>query len=198
MSDFTQPSSPTSNQVELEFVQQVLADASEGYCWDPAEDSTNADPGQVDSKSTEFLQVELNGSPFFETLERSWNEADAALKLETQLRQTLGDRLPQGLLARLLISAQQVIYTGQSLSEQLVQCIEGLIPQLDEDDLQVMARPYAVAMRDRGTPQSLEGLQTSVRATQWTELSPIEQARLSLAISHYILSELPRHAPKAP
>lgn len=196
MSDFTQSSSPNSNQVELEFVQQVLSDASEGYCWESTE--RGADAGQLDSESAEILKMELSDGPFFETLERSWHEADAAIKVETQLLQALGERLPQSLLARLLTSAQQVIHTGQSLAEQLVQCVDGLIPQLDEDDLQVMARPYAMAMRDQGTPQSLETLRTSVRAAQWTELSPIERARLSLGISHYILSELPRHAPKAP
>ncbi|MGF1513668.1 MAG: hypothetical protein ACFB5Z_08240 [Elainellaceae cyanobacterium] len=195
MSDFTQPSL-NGNQTELEFLQQVLADASERYCWEFIEREADADPGPTEPESADLRPERLDETPFFDSLELAWNQADAALALETQIHRSLGDRLPQPLLQALLTNAQQAIHRGQSLGEQLVQCVQGLTPQLDEDDLQVMVRPYTLAMRNQKTAFSLETLRASVRAAQWTDLSPIERARLSIGISHYLLAHLPHHTPR--
>lgn len=198
MSDFTQPS-PESNQVDLDFVQQILAVSGEGYCWDPSQNigaDLDVDPnlGEEGLLDSATARETLNNKLFFETLENAWNEADAALALETELVQALGDRMPQPLLQTLLEKAQQAVHAGQTLGDQLVQCVQGLIPQLDADDLLVMARPYALAMRSSEASMSLETLRSSVRVAQWTELSPIERARLSLEISHYVLTQLPHQA----
>ena len=75
----------------------------------------------------------------------------------------------------------------QSLADQMVECVLDILPQWDEEDLQVLARPLAYAMRD-ADPEGVE----LVMATQrlWAELSEIEQARVGLAVARYAISQL--------
>ncbi|MEO0405894.1 MAG: hypothetical protein AAF289_00945 [Cyanobacteria bacterium P01_A01_bin.135] len=206
MHDCTQPPLNSSSseksqpeRVELEFVQHLLA-ADEGYCWEPSAPGSEAYLdwlerrwlAEVDGKADS--SEDLRETEFFTLLDQAWNEIDApASSLMKEIAQGLGDRLPQELLNRLLTSAKQVLATGQPLGEQLVQCVQSLVPQLERDDLLIMARPYATAMRDRQDPISLNGIRSSVRAAQWSDLVPVERARLGLELSHYILTRLPHH-----
>ncbi|MGB3612271.1 MAG: hypothetical protein WBA10_00660 [Elainellaceae cyanobacterium] len=203
MYDHPQPPSNESpshdSQITLDFVQYILA-ADDGYCWEPSAPGSDAYLDQLEqgwlSQSGDLPQGDLSDAQFFETLDRAWEAADGATTdLETELRQSLGDRVPLTLLRSLLTKAQQIFGTDHALGSQLVHCVQGLVPQLDADDLQIMARPYALAMRDRQASPSLDTLHSSVRAAPWDDLIPIEQARLGLELSHYILSQLPHHPP---
>ena len=75
---------------------------------------------------------------------------------------------------------------NMSLAEQLVECVRVVLPDLAREDLQVLARPYAFAMRGNSSESTLAGAENC----QWTDLSDIERARVSLAIARYALAEL--------
>ena len=69
----------------------------------------------------------------------------------------------------------------------MVECVLDILPQWDEEDLQVLARPLAYAMRDVDS----EGVELVVATKRpWAQLSEIEQARVSLAVARYAISEL--------
>jgi hypothetical protein len=69
-----------------------------------------------------------------------------------------------------------------------VQCVQDALPNLAEDDLYVLARPLAYAMRGNDAP--IESTLERVRSIEWDALSDVEQARLSLAIARFALAEL--------
>jgi hypothetical protein len=97
--------------------------------------------------------------------------------------------VPQQVIDVIFRRAQQMLDANLSLAEQLVACVQESLPGWGNDDLQVLARPLAYAMRDSGDTAILESALKTVRCIDWTELSGVEQARLSLAIARYALAQ---------
>ncbi|HCF26280.1 MAG TPA: hypothetical protein DEV81_03430, partial [Cyanobacteria bacterium UBA11049] len=58
-----------------------------------------------------------------------------------------------------------------------------------EDDLLILARPFAVAMRSPDTA-TVESQLSHVSCQNWANVSEIEQARASLAIARYALAQV--------
>jgi len=104
------------------------------------------------------------------------------------IKQGLSDRfrgVPTAWLDAIATAAQEVSQQRYSLQDKLVSCVHTLLAQWSEEDLQVLARPLAYAMRGN-TPeeQTLTGV--------WENLSPVEQARWRLAIAKAALQEMER------
>ena len=74
-----------------------------------------------------------------------------------------------------------------SAAQQLVYCVLPLFPNWAEEDLQVLARPFAYAMRG-GELFIGGGALANIQVENWQGLSEIEKARVSLAIAHYALN----------
>ncbi len=87
------------------------------------------------------------------------------------------------------LSATHLLPVNLSLGEKLVRCVLALQPQWAEEDLQVLARPLAYAMRGNETA-AIESTLAGVRHAPPAELTEIEQARLILAVAPYALTEL--------
>ena len=75
------------------------------------------------------------------------------------------------------------------MADRLVECVQSLLPDWAEDDLLVLARPFAYAMRG-SQAADVESVLGEIRHEDWTALSKIEQARVSIAIAHYALEQL--------
>ena len=118
----------------------------------------------------------------FAQLEQVW----VTTALQKSLREKFA-RVPEDFLARIAQSVQNATVKYQSLADQMVECVLDILPQWAEEDLQVLARPLAYAMREVDS----EGAQL-VMATKrpWAQLSEIEQARVSLAVARYAISQL--------
>lgn len=201
MRDSTQPpldAHSQQEQAELDFVHQIMA-GDEGYCWEPSAPGSEAYLDWLERRwlATAEAPLELQEESFFATLNAAWDSLESSTTIETTITAVLGDRLPQERLRHLLTTAKRVLASGQPLGEQLVQCIQNLVPELHRDDLFTMARPYATVMRDRHSPTSLDQVRTSVRAAQWDDLVPLERARLGLELSHYILAHLSPQGPSS-
>jgi hypothetical protein len=65
--------------------------------------------------------------------------------------------------------------------EHLVQSVQDLLPNWGTDDLLVIARPYAYAMRGYPDLDKLEDL-------DWVELSQIERAKLTILIAQFAIN----------
>lgn len=102
-----------------------------------------------------------------------------------QLRQ-FQSRVPSGLLHRLANSATALARSGQPLIDQLVQCVDDVLPGWNADDLAVLARPLAYSLRD-GRGEILELNLRAIPATDWESLSTLEQARLTLTVASVAL-----------
>ena len=73
-----------------------------------------------------------------------------------------------------------------SAATQLVKSTSGLFPDWAEEDLQVLARPFAYSMRGAAVESTL----ATVGHREWRELSEIERVKVSLAIANYALIKL--------
>jgi len=84
--------------------------------------------------------------------------------------------------------AQDTIAANALLVDRLVACVQEILPTWADDDLYVLARPLAYAMRSDDAP--VTAVIDAVRSADWADLSEIEQARLSLALARYTLDQL--------
>jgi len=192
MKESTNPVSALSHQqrVELEMLHSVLADDA-NYPWNPYDPATqdyldkleaslSSDDLPEDAVASKWSQIRYEAEQLWENRSES---------LTTSLVQKFGARVPTRLLTQLAVQAQAASNSGRALMDQLVDCVQAVLADWEPDDLQVMARPLAMAMRD-GQGEILDITLRSVRQTEWEELSEVEQARLSLAIARYALDEL--------
>ena len=189
-----QDSSSRSNQIraELELLYSIL-DQEGSYPWNPSAPDTDAyfTDLEADWSALNLSAEELTTGwqTFSAQLEQLWSDASPSPSLQTVLAQKFSGRMPQSMLQEIAHRAQQIISAGRPLADQLIHCVEDIMSDWDETDLQVMARPFALAMRD-GQGEILNVTLSSLENREWTELSDIEQLRLSLAIARYAIAEL--------
>jgi hypothetical protein len=181
----TRHSQATPTQADLDLLQTLFAEENP-YPWNPTQPESEA---YLTELETEFelsncltnTEVTQRSAALFTQVEKLYT----ATTLQQTLLQRFADRVPRDLLHRL---AQGALQVGEqmsdcrvSLADQLVECVREILPQWQAEDLYVLARPFAYSML---------GSETEVRGTEWTELSEVEQARISLAVARYALSEL--------
>ena len=115
-------------------------------------------------------------------------------RLSQQLKEKFAGRLPVEVIAQIGDRAQQLANktksNGQSVLDQMVACVQGVMAQMAEDDLRVMGRPMAMAMRGNSTDELVTATMKSVRMGAWETLSDIERARLSLAAARHAISQI--------
>ncbi len=196
---------PFQAQAELELLQLMLQDDHPLiYPWNPAAPEAEA---YFEALEQEVLQVGWttddfvgSGQVLANTLNQVWAELDGTTvapvaisspttSATTVLRQ-FAAQVPQQMIDTIVQRAQQLVSSNLSLADQMVQCVQSCLPSWAEEDLQVLARPYAFAMRG-ADPETLESTLRSMRCAAWADLSGIEQARLSLAIARYALDQMP-------
>jgi hypothetical protein len=93
------------------------------------------------------------------------------------------------MLEAIASKAQQIFSTNLSLADQLVLCVKPLLPNWADEDLLVLARPLAYAMRGASDSNG-ESIPGVPRPVEWTELTQMEQVRMSLAVAHSALVQL--------
>jgi len=187
-------------QAERELLQLILQSEA-SYPWNPADPGAEAYFAELEQEvaaSWSTAELAAQGQALSTQLDQLWAtvlpaatiQETAAQSLSADLFGQFAAQVPKSLLDRIVDRANQIIATNLSLADQLVQCVQELLPEWGEDDLQVLARPFAYAMRGAET-EMLEAALRSVRCAAWTELSGVEQARLSLAIARYAIAQLP-------
>ena len=123
----------------------------------------------------------------FGQIKSCWADSPApesALDPLVTLTDKFGGRVPQAWLAE--IANQVTNLTTQKLEpiDRLIESVRGLLSNWAADDLLVMARPYAYAMRcDPGVNDPTR----IVRDLEWTKLSELEQAKLTMLIAQYAI-----------
>ncbi len=183
-------------QAQLELLEAlVLSDVP--YPWNPATGNTEDLLATVEQNflGNEDLATDIaQRSPvLYRQLDQLWAVVDAKQTtvleaLQAALPERLVHWVPQTLLQAIAQTCDQLVTSPLSFADQLVSCVRELLPNWSEADLQVLARPLAYSMRST-VGDVTESVLASVRAVEWSELSDIEQARLSLAIARQALLE---------
>lgn len=194
--------SSVHNQVELELLNLIL-DETVNYPWNPADPETETYFAALEQEvmNAGWTSAELAeaGQRLATTFDQLWaTETAEAPVVELAhnaqfagLFQQLTAQVPQQLIEGIISRARRVISSNLSLADQLVLTVQECLPNWAEEDLQVLARPFAYAMRGGAESEMLESALRSVRCAAWTELSGVEQARLSLAIARYAIAQMP-------
>lgn len=192
-----EPSIPDSRlthqqRLELELMHSVLEEQATTYPWNPYDPAAKAYLDQLeDSFADDDLSEDVFNSQWHQVAQVAQQIWDApAASLLTVLTQKFGSRMPANLLEQLATNAQTAAQSGRALIDQLVATAQAVLEDWEADDLQVMARPLALAMRSGGQGEVLETTLHSIRETDWNQLTEVEKARLSLAIARYALGEI--------
>ncbi|NJL89753.1 MAG: hypothetical protein HC916_08115 [Coleofasciculaceae cyanobacterium SM2_1_6] len=175
------------SMVEKLFLETVTQPEAEFYPWEPSQGETfSYFDTQEQLLSLESIldegELGLRVQSLFSQLGQCWRST-------TQwaiIQQVLLDRfagIPTVWLESITTAAQGVVQQKISLQDKLVTSVQSLLGQWAEEDLQVLARPLAYAMRG-----NIE--ENQVFTGVWEELSPLEQARWSLAIAKAALQAL--------
>lgn len=164
------------------------------YPWNPADPESEEFFEQAEQavgfEEWQGAEIAAQAPAFFAQVDRLWATTALQNSLQGTLAQKFSLRIPEVLLTAIAQQAQALVASSLSLADQLVQCVDELLPSLDVEDLQVLARPLAYAMRGDGDTLGCDTVLNSVRAAAWEDLTDIEQARVSLAIARYALAEL--------
>lgn len=156
------------------------------YPWDVADPATDdyfaAIDESLDDPAVEAA-IAAGWQRFSVQLETLWGTSDSVTEQIThRLMDQFQARMPADILAQIAAQAADLSRQGQALIDQLVVCASTILPTWDADDLAVLARPLAFALRD-GQGEMLDLTLRTLPQTHWEALSEIEQARLTLAIA---------------
>jgi len=191
--------------VELELLETLLEPEDATYPWNPADHDSEAYFNESEQQFAvpDWLEDELTAkSPdFYGKLDNLWSEMDTKSKslcqpnqsvldsLQVTLNSAFANSVPPAWLNAIASKAAEMFATQQSMGEKLVQCVQSVLPAWDVDDLFVLARPFAHAMR---SSESLEetAIINKVKNRDWLTLSEIEQAKISVAIAYYAFRQL--------
>lgn len=183
-------------QAQGELLEALLQPEADFYPWNPAEPEAECyfselERGFLLSDWQEEDETIDASQAFFNRLHQCW--ASPVLSETDTLTVSLSERfaafMPQTWLAAIANKARQVFSSNLSFADQLVLCVKPLLDNWAEEDLLVLARPLAYAMRG-ASHSECEAPHNVVQHREWTELSQIEQVRLTLAVAHSALAQL--------
>ncbi len=185
-----EPQNNLMSSAELEILSLLIAPGEEIYPWDTTTLAAEAYFAEAEQLAADnWLEEEIiaKAPNFLSQLDRQWSANTPKQDLQSKLSAQFAECVPQEWLAAISRQATQVIDNQKSLGTQLVQCVRELVPNCLEEDLLVLARPYAYAMR--GNPFN-PTIPSDITPKQWANLSEIQQARFGLAIARYALEQI--------
>lgn len=199
---YSEYSERLQTQATQELVQLLWQEEEVSYPWNPLAPESEAFFVELEQEFTldDWSQAEIGArsQAFFSQLDQLWPEMvpdTIVQRLQASLSERFACRVPSNWLDAIATKASELIdgtgYPAPALSlmDRMVQCVQELLPHWAEDDLQVLARPLAYAMRGIEA-ETVELALGAVRPLNWNELSEMERARLSLAIARIAIDEL--------
>lgn len=195
------------NAFDLELLEALLASEDAVYPWNPADAASEA---YFDDLEQQFNWQDFSASKlmesannFYHNLDKIWGQTAAETEnirnnIVNYLQKALSNAflvIPEVLLTEIAQKATVVLMVEKSASEKLVECVQTLLPNWDRDDLLVLARPFAYYMRS-SEPDKLTSVIKNLENRDWSNLSEIEQAKISLAIANYALEYLSKSNPR--
>ena len=166
------------------------------YIWDPQSPETEAYISSLEQSFDQAIDQNptaaenLSFATIAPHLDRLWARVESQMPPVVEptapALKNLFPHFPKSWLDHILKQAETIGLESLSLTEQLLQCVQDLFPGWNVEDLQVIARPYAFAMRSFSPAADLT---TDLSAAEWEHLSDLEQIRLSLAVAKAALHD---------
>ncbi|MHC5598718.1 MAG: hypothetical protein ACYTXC_22730 [Nostoc sp.] len=193
------------SQLDLELLEALLEPEDGTYPWNPGDEESEAYFQELEQQfGMEDLQDEevmRRSQDFYRHLDTLWSDITptpdhndnrqqaVVLNLQETLRNNFCAYVPQALLNTIATKAAEIFAARQLISEQLVECVQTVLPTWGTEDLLVLARPFAYAMRSSESQNAASAL-SNLQNSQWTALSEVEKAKVSLAIASYAFTQL--------
>jgi hypothetical protein len=180
------------NLSEAELMDCLLAATTAEYPWNPADSATADYYAETDSQFSldDWSDEEISdrSQAFFTQIQSCWEPTvtDPVSPLAA-LNAKFGARVPQQWLARIATNVSELATSNLEPVEQLVKSVGDLLSNWATDDLLVMARPYAYAMRCNPGVDEPDNI---VRPLAWEELSELERAKLTMLIARYAIDSI--------
>ncbi|HLO89028.1 MAG TPA: hypothetical protein VK203_29035 [Nostocaceae cyanobacterium] len=194
---------PLPSSLDLELLTALLEPEDGTYPWNTADEETEAYFSQLEQQCpfADFLTEEpiTRTENFYNHLDTLWSaisptQTNHQLQqvvnhLQQSLHQAFAAFIPSAWLNTIANQASELFKLEHSTGEKLVSCVQSLLPDWQSDDLLVLARPYAYAMRSN-TIENEPSIINTLNDREWSNLSEIEQAKVTLAIAHYAFQVL--------
>lgn len=185
-----------------ELLQALLQSDEEVYPWNPAEPEAEAFFAELEGGFfldywQEEEELKHSSQALFDRLHKCWDTVcpqespavSASESLSRSLSERFAQRVPTAWLETISNIALEVIHSNLSVAEQIVQCVKPLLPNWHEEDLLLLARPVAYAMRSN-LQSPKENIPSVVPILDWNSLSQKEQISLSLVVAQAALTQL--------
>jgi hypothetical protein len=194
--NYSEYSADLDSQVAQELVQLLMQPQDSTYPWNPLAAESEAYLVELEQafslEDWSAEEISRCDRSFFNQLDQLRSQYVPGLPvhhLQAALAGKFATRAPQAWLEAIAAKASELVGGNLSLPDRLVYCVQQLLPNWAEDDLEVLARPLAFAMRGVEA-QAIDLTLGNIRSIDWQELSELEQARLSLAIARYAIAQL--------
>ncbi|MEH1818140.1 MAG: hypothetical protein V7L31_03420 [Nostoc sp.] len=193
------------SQIDLELLEALLEPEDATYPWNPGDDESEAYFQELEQQfgMDDLLDEELTrrSQDFYGHLDTLWADINSTpdyndtrqqvvvLNLQEILRNNFAACVPQTLLNTIATKAAEIFAARQLISDQLVECVQTVLPAWETEDLLVLARPFAYAMRSSESQNAASAL-SNLQNSEWTALSEVDKAKVSLAIASYAFTQL--------
>jgi hypothetical protein len=180
------------HQSEAELMDGLLAAPTIEYPWNPADPDTADYYAQTDRQFSldDWSEAEIaeKSRSLYEQIQSVWETpAVGAVSPLAALTDKFGTRVPHQWLAQIAANVSKIATSNLEPVDRLVGSVQDLLANWATEDLLVMARPYAFAMRcDLG----VDDPDKIVRPLAWAELSELERAKLTILIAQYAIDAL--------
>lgn len=189
---------PFPMEAELDLFHLIHTD--QPYPWNPAEPEAMAYFAELEQEVARSGWTDddlaVQSTILAGHFEQLWNPqpvAPVSMDVVGAITQKLGQQfaslVPPSFIESIVGQAQRTLSGHLSLADQLIMCAQDLLPGWGQEDLLVLARPYAYQTRGAET-ELLDSTLQSLRGNSWESLSGIEQARLTLAIARCAIEAL--------
>jgi hypothetical protein len=184
---------PQSFSPETELTISLLS-PEQNYPWNPADPETESyylhqeELFNLNDWSEDDLQQST--ASFFAQLHSYW--PSESFNLVNQLRQKFAARVPAVLLEKVAAAVVEIAHNQTQAANQLVSCVQELLPTWEEADLLLLTRPYRYAMRCDPDTDNINNL---ARSIDWLELSEVEQAKLTILVTQYAMDQMADQTP---
>ena len=175
------------SEAQAELIDYLLASSTANYPWNPAAPDTADYYLETDRHFSldnwSEAEITQKSRSFFAQIQSCWaNSPNSVLEISplAALIEQFGARVPQQWLAQIAANVHDLTTNQLEPIDRLVQSVQDLLPNWATEDLLVIARPYAYAMRGDTGVNDIDNI---VRPLAWTELSELERAKLTIAIA---------------
>lgn len=197
---------PVPSSTELELLSTLLEAEDNAYPWNCADEYSEEYFCEIEKQfpMQDVLDEEISelSRNFYDQIDNLWSQnlntsyykcstnASVITNVKESLLSVFAAQVPQEWLERIAIEATNTFKSTDSLGEKLVKCVQAVLPEWATEDLNVMARHYAFAMRDGRTSSTQSAPKSLSEERKWSNLTDIEQAKLSLLVASHALQEL--------